>query len=143
MGMEELKNKLKKRKCPYCQEDIKIYFFSSMVLPYESQVQTMVDQAEQIKSDFPFTSVFNLSMNTWRRFLLASECQCGHISFWKLDHQTLSALLSDDMENEGYFIKLTYIKQQITDFIEKATDQQLKKNLETLLTQFQSPKNEA
>lgn len=140
--LEEHKKKLRSRICPYCNEPIKHYVFSSITIPFENIAQTAAKNRDEVQSMFPFYTWGRNAFEMFCRVLLVSTCSCGNVSFWECRSRDIDALISRDMTDDGYFIELVYEKNTIKDMYAKTTDEKFKKNLESVLKLFPENKRE-
>lgn len=133
---ESRKNVIAGRKC-LCNEPIKVYTFSCIMLPFENDAIKRLTESNEMNSKFPFLPFKYYSLSTWFRYVMYSECQkCGHIDFWRLTNEDIYILASEEMSEAGYGIELTYEYEDIKNYITKISNKTVKESLEALIKLF-------
>ena len=140
--LAEHKNRLRSRRCQYCNKLIKHYIFSSITIPFEHVAQSATKNMDDVQSMFPFYTWGHNAFQMFCRILLVSTCSCGNVSFWECGSRDIDALISQDMTDDGYFIELVYEKNTIKDMYTKTSDEKFKKSLEDVLKLFPEDKGE-
>lgn len=133
---EKKKSELKERRCPYCGEPIKVYIFSSAILPFEVTAQHATFMCGSM--NFPYSLYFNgnNTLINFCRVTLSSTCSCGNISHWNCDRLSLMALLDKSMGDEGYYLEQIYHKPTLEWMLKYSGDNNFNENVNRLLDMF-------
>ena len=134
--LDNYKERIRSRMCPYCKSSIKHYIFSSINVPTEHMAQTYAEYREESQSRYLFYTWGNNFIHMFSRILLTSTCECGNVSFWECDLNDIKALIDKNMNDDGYFIELIYSKNVIQDMYNNAKNEKLKEELRGVLTLF-------
>lgn len=118
--IKSIKEVLRKRKCPYCGEPIKLYIFSSVVIPVEWLAQEAVMHEEKLNAPYPFYFWLHAPNSMFARLLLSSTCACGNVSFWDCNKNYIKAITESDMQKDGYGINIFYSVDVLKIMLERA-----------------------
>ena len=110
LNSDKLKDKIKQikdRLCPACHSELKVnYQLSSIYIPLESNALKYIFESDILKLNNSISTFGSSSLDGFTRLLLSATCnKCGNVSFWDCTIYDYAALVSDDLNSEGYGIE--------------------------------------
>lgn len=136
--IEKAKQLLRSRRCPCCGEEVKHYLFAGVSMPFESLARLATYGSSNMELPFSVYFVGMVPLTMFVRLSLTSTCKKGFISNWDCTADILSALLTDEMYNDGYYIETPYTKEDIENMLKTNPPERYRVTLEKLLNSFES-----